>query len=77
MNIKNHFKAFIGCTCNDDWDIIKIEFCEFCHPYNVKKRSDANKITQEHRRKLEKLKSEAINVFVMKKREMKNVRKTK
>ena len=52
MNIENPFKSFNGCSCNDDWDIIKIEFCEFCHPENVKKRSDADKIIQEHRRKL-------------------------
>ena len=43
------------CSCIDcdDWDVVKVDLCEFCQPENVKIRDDAFKKLQEQNRKFE------------------------
>ena len=45
----------ISCSCIDcdDWDVVKVDLCEFSQPENVKKRDYAFKKLQEQNRKID------------------------
>ena len=47
----------IRCSCIDcdDWDVVKVNLCEFCEPENVKKREKTRK-TKNYKSRIENLK---------------------
>ena len=48
-------REIMRCSCIDcdDWDVVKVDLCEFCQPGNAKKRAEAIKKVQEQNRKVE------------------------